>query len=82
MRCPYCAGHERWKWNNPTWMFLTPGSMTYWRCSECGREFVAWFGFIPLRTRRARLLARIWHWALLIALLVVSSFLIPLLIRG
>ena len=53
MRCPYCSGHERWKWNNPTWMFLTPGGMTYWRCSECGREFVAWFGFIPIRTTTA-----------------------------
>ena len=49
LHCPHCHGTQHWKWNRPPWMFFTPGPMENQRCSECGREYTVWFGFVPMR---------------------------------
>ena len=82
MKCPYCGGTEHWKWNNPEWMKWTPGGMRYWRCSECGREYVVWFGLFPIRTDSARSLVVAWHWFLAIAALGLFAWGIPALLRS
>lgn len=81
MKCPYCHGHESWKWNRPRWLRLSPGSMVNRRCSECGQEYIVWFDFIPIRMNTARIVVRLFHWTLGILLLVVLAFGLPALLQ-
>ena len=81
MRCPYCKGTEHWKWNRPRWLRFPPGSMKNFRCSECGQEYILWFGYIPIRMRTARSVVRVWHWTFGILLAAAVAFGLPALLR-
>lgn len=80
IHCPHCHGTQHWKWARPSWMFLSPGPMDNFRCSECGREYTAWFGIFPQRQSFSKTLCRVWHWSLLVVLLAALAIVLPLFI--
>ena len=81
LHCPHCDGTQHWKWNKPTWMFLTPGPMDNQRCSVCGREYTVWFGIFPIRQTSSRSMCRVWHWILLVLLFAFVALVLPFFLR-
>jgi len=71
MRCPYCKSSANWKMRTPGWVRYTPGPMRNMRCSDCGHEYIKWFGIFAMFHKTARIFVFSW-WGFWIAAFFLS----------